>query len=252
MTQLWKSLNKICPKFKSSLPTAKLNHQGKLVSSPQQLKQLLITEYKDRLRTRPIRPDLVNLRERKMKIFDLCMKFSKLNKIQKFNINNLECALSDLKTNKSRDPQGYINEIFKKNVIGSNLKESFLIMFNRLKCESNFPKFMLYSNITTVHKKGSILDLRNSRGVSRTNSIRSIFMRMLYNIKYKSIDANMSDGQMGGRKNKGCNNNLFIINGIIYDSLKSRKSKPVLLQIYDYAQMFNATQLEQALIDLFN
>ena len=62
----------------------------------------------------------------------------------------------------------------------------------------------------------------------------------------------MSDGQMGGRKGKGCRNNLFIINGLIYDALKSDKAKPLLIQIYDYRQMFDAINLEQALIDLFN
>ena len=62
----------------------------------------------------------------------------------------------------------------------------------------------------------------------------------------------MSDGQMGGRKGKGCRNKSFIINGIIYDALKSDKAKPLLIQIYDYRQMFDAINLEQALIDLFN
>ena len=54
----------------------------------------------------------------------------------------------------------------------------------------------------------------------------------------------MSDSQMGGRKGKGCRNNIFIINGIINYVLRSRKKKPVMLQIYDYAQMFD-TDMEK-------
>ena len=57
---------------------------------------------------------------------------------------------------------------------------------------------------------------------------------------------------MGAGKNKGCKNNIFIINGIIHEVLKSKKMKPVLLQIYDYAQMFDSVDLEQALSDLYD
>ena len=62
----------------------------------------------------------------------------------------------------------------------------------------------------------------------------------------------MSDCQMGARKSKGCKNNIFIVNGIIHDVLKSKKNKPIVLQIYDYAQMFDSINLEQALSDIFD
>lgn len=77
-------------------------------------------------------------------------------------------------------------------------------------------------------------------------------MRLIYNEKYPKIDKNMSDCQMGGRKRKGCRNNIFIINGIIHDVMSSKKKKPALLQIYDYRQMFDAINLEQALSDIFD
>ena len=77
-------------------------------------------------------------------------------------------------------------------------------------------------------------------------------MRLIYNIKYPTIDKNMSDCQMGARKKKGCKNNIFIINGIIHDVLKSKKMKPILLQIYDYAQMFDSIDLQEAIIDIYN
>ena len=54
----------------------------------------------------------------------------------------------------------------------------------------------------------------------------------------------MSDCQMGARKRKSCKNNIFIINGIIHDVMKSKKMKPVLLQINDYEQMFDSIDLQ--------
>ena len=77
-------------------------------------------------------------------------------------------------------------------------------------------------------------------------------MRMIYNDKYPVIDSNMSDCQMGARKNKGCKNNIFIVNGIIHDVLSSKNMKPVLLQIYDYAQMFDSISLMQAVSDVYD
>ena len=70
-------------------------------------------------------------------------------------MEDLEAALSHLKNNKSRDYEGYVNEIFKNDVIGSDLKKSLLVMFNSLKKENLIPLFMNFANVTTVPKKGS-------------------------------------------------------------------------------------------------
>ena len=53
---------------------------------------------------------------------------------------------------------------------------------------------------------------------------------------------------MPGRsqKQKGCRNNILIINGIIHDII-SKMKQPALLQIYDYRQMFDAIGLQEAL-----
>ena len=56
-------------------------------------------------------------------------------------MKDLEKALNDLKRNKSRDHEGFINEIFKLDVIGEDLKKSRLIMFNKLKKEQMIPSF---------------------------------------------------------------------------------------------------------------
>jgi hypothetical protein len=41
------------------------------------------------------------------------MKLAHRRKSSDWSLSDLDKALSDLKNNKSRDPQGYINEIFK-------------------------------------------------------------------------------------------------------------------------------------------
>ena len=180
------------------------------------------------------------------------LKLAEARKSSPWKMYDLENALSNLKKNKSRDHEGLVNEIFKVDVIGDNLKKSLLIMFNELKQKRLIPSFMNYSNITTVPKKGPRIELKNERGIFRVSVLRSILMRLIYNEKYPVIDRNMSDCQMGARKGKGCKNNIFIVNGIIHDVMKSVKMKPILLQIYDYAQMFDSINLEQAISDIYD
>ena len=250
--KVWKLLNSLWPKCPVSLPTAKINHKGKITSAPAALKKLLAKEYRERLRTRPMRSDMKQLIQYKKRIFQTKMRLAERNKSKMWTISDLELALRNLKTKKSRDPEGLINEIFKKDVIGTDLKNSMLMMFNRIKEEKLIPKFLNKTNVTTVPKKGSRLKLENERGIFRVSVLRNILMRLIYNQKYPEIDSNMSDCQMGGRKDKGCRNNIFIINGIIHDVMSARNKEPVLLQIYDYRQMFDAIFLEEAISDLYD
>ena len=252
MSQMWKLLKKLCPKFGRSLPTAKRNHRGKIVSGEREIKILLAKEYKERLRSRPIRPDMKSMEYRKKIIFQMKMKIAQSKKSPDWTMQNLEDVLSKLKNNKCRDYDGLINEIFKLNVIGEDLKKSLLVMCNQLRKEGLIPKLMNIANITTVPKKGSRLILKNERGIFRVSVIRYILMSLIYDSKYPGIDRKMSDCQMGGRRGKGCKNNIFIVNGIIHEVLQSRKMKPVVLQFYDYSQMFDSINLQEAISDIFD
>ena len=213
---------------------------------------MLAKEYKERLRSRPVRPDFTENEQRKKMIFELKLKMASSKQSPDWSMTDLEKALKYLKKNKSRDHEGFLNEIFKLEVIGDDLKHSLLIMFNKMKKEQMISEFLNYSNITTVPKRGSRLLLTNERGIFRCSVTRSILMRLIYNTKYSEIDRNMSDCQMGGRKGKSCRNNIFIINGIIHDVMKSKKKKPVLLQQYDYSQMFDSMNLQKAISDVYD
>ena len=62
----------------------------------------------------------------------------------------------------------------------------------------------------------------------------------------------MLDRNVGGRKNRSCINHIFVINGIIHETVKSKKNSPVTIQIYDYKQMFDSMNLQEAVSDLFD
>ena len=250
--EMWKLNSKLWPKTSTCLLIAKKNFKGKLLSSPRDIKNLLFLEYKNRLRPRPLRPDLDYITKNKKKIFKRKMALAKSRKSDPWKMEDLNKALNNLKTKKARDSEGFLNEIFKLEVIGDDLKTSLLVLFNKLKSEKLIPQIFNVTNITTIPKSGSRTDPRNERGIFRVSVLRYILMRLIYDMKYETIDEKMTDCQMGARKNKGCKNNIFVVNGIIHEAMNTKGGKPVVLQIYDYQQMFDSIDLEKALSDIYN
>ena len=173
-------------------------------------------------------------------------------KSKDWTMKDLDKVLHSLKKNKSRDPEGLANEIFRDPIIGINLKKSLLVMANRIKKCLMIPKFMKKANVTTIPKGGSKLLLKNERGIFRLSIIRSILMKLIYNQKYEIIDKNMSDSNVGGRKGRGCRDHIFVINGVINHQLASKSKTPLAIQIFDYRQMFDSMSLEEAANDLFD
>ena len=94
--QVWKTLNKLWPKFGISVPSAKKDHKGKLVLAPSKLKKLLAKVYKGRLRTRPVRPDLGSLEKRRSRILKMKLKLAKSRSSSPWSMAELERALMDL------------------------------------------------------------------------------------------------------------------------------------------------------------
>ena len=122
LQQMWKLSKKLWPKSRITLPTAKRNQRGKIVSGPREIRSVLAREYKDRLRSRPLRPDLAGLKKRKKLIFKMKIKLAQAKSSPDWTMSDLDKALANLKNNKSRDAEGYINEIFKSGVVDCKKK----------------------------------------------------------------------------------------------------------------------------------
>ena len=222
LTEMWKLKKKLWPKAPSSLPAAKINHLGKLVSTAADIKKTMIKEYKERLGPRPLQPMMK--KHFKNKSISLKLILAKENKSPDFSMKELETVLKSTKTGKARDPEGMVREIFKPNVIGDNMKVSLLYMLNLVKEEGEFPIFKRRANISTIPKKTkSRFHLKNERGIFLVNIIRGIFMKILYRRKVNLLDSNMSDSIVGGRKDKSSINHIWVLNGIIHEQLSSIK-----------------------------
>ena len=96
-------------------------------------------------------------------------------------MNDMNVILSNLKSNKARDPHGFINELFSPGVIGSDLQLSLLQLLNKTKHEMRIPEFMKFINISSIYKnKNCKLDMNSYRGIFIVNCFRSILMKLIY------------------------------------------------------------------------
>ena len=209
---LWAINKKLFPRNSETLPFAKKDLEGKLVSSQTELKKLYLETYVTRLRHRPMKPQFEHLKTLKEELCTKRLEIAKLRRSDPWSKEHLKTVLTGLKAGKARDPHQLINEIFKPGVAGLDFQASFLLMANQIKNQIFIPKFMQYANIVTIYKgKGSKLELDNDRGIFLVNIFRSIIMKMVYNNKYPIVDQNMSDSNVGARKSKKYQKSYFCV-----------------------------------------
>ena len=93
------------------------------------------------------------------------------------------------KKEKARDPHGWINELFRYEAAGNNLKLSLLHMFNGMKKTNEIPEFVRLADISTIYKgKGPKNELINERGIFVVTILRSILMKLIYFDYYYILD----------------------------------------------------------------
>ena len=153
----------------------------------------------------------------KKELWKLNLEQLKKTKSPSWTPKDLERALLDLKTIKTRDPHGLLNEIFKKDYAGENLKAGILSLMNLVKDELFIPDFFKHSNITSIQKKqGAKADsMENERGLFVQSLFKRVLENLIFNDKRESLQRGMSTSNIGGRKNKSSCDHLFVAHEII-------------------------------------
>ena len=248
---MWKIKSKVCKRV-CDPPMAKKDSKGNLITAPSQLKQLYIDEYVHRLRHREIKSSLDTLKSLKEDLWDRRFKVLSESGSPDWTPEDVEAVLIKMKHNKSRDPLGFVNELFMPGVCGPDLINAITLLANSSKNQVTTPSMLKPTDISTIYKnKGSRFDLVNDRGIFNLVTFRKIIDRLIYNDKYDGIDRNMSCSNVGGRKERNIRNHLFIVYGVI-NSVMNNESPPVDLQFYDLKQCFDAMWLEESMNDLFD
>ena len=249
--KLWKLKRKLCP-MSIEPPMVKKDDSGRLLTSPNGLKKLYLEAYRNRLRQRDMKAELMDVYFLKEELWKSRMIELDKQKTCEWAPSELKHSLKSLKSNKTPDPNGMINEIFKDGCIGSDLEQALLHFFNGIKEHMYLPDFVIKQNISSIYKnKGSRMEIKNERGIFVLTTLKKILDKLLYFDLHEDIDNNMSDSNIGARSGRQVKDHLFIIYGII-NSVICGNEPCIDIQIYDLKQAFDSLWLTDCMIDLFD
>ena len=100
-------------------------------------------------------------------------------------------------------------------------------------------------NISSIHKKkGSLNQFGSYRGVFRVQVLRNILEKLIYNDEYKRVDANLTDCNVGARKERNIRDNIFVLDAIMNEAVNGSK-EAVDIAIYDIEKCFDALWVEE-------
>ena len=172
----------------------------------------------ERVRHRQIHPDLKDLQALKELLCKKRLDLVKHVKSKPWNLQDLDKVLQQLKKKKCRDPKRDINELFKSEAAGHDLKLSILHIMNRAKYLLEVPDMMKDVNVVMIPKAGNknMHYIQNQRRIFLISVYRSILMKLLLKDEYKTIDSFMPDSNVGGRKGRRAQDHIFIVNGISF------------------------------------
>ena len=246
---LWKLKKKLSPKCRDP-PTAMVDREGNLVTSNEAIEAIAIETYKKRLENRAMKDELKQLQNDKENVCKLRLKLSSKRKTPDWTMDQLNTVLKNLKKNKSRDPLGYANELFQEGAAGDDLKQATLVLVNRIKNEQIYPEALEVYDISSIYKnKGKRNSFENYRGIFRVPIFRSILDRLIYNDEYQKVDDNLSDCNVGARKNRNIRDNIFVLNAIT-NSVVNGKEESVDVQLFDVDKCFDSLWVEECINDI--
>ena len=87
-------LKTLCPKLKKTLPAAKRNHDGKIISGQKEMKISSAKECKNTLRQQPVRKEFKSTKLRRKKMIQMKMRVANSSKTDPWTMRDLERALS--------------------------------------------------------------------------------------------------------------------------------------------------------------
>ena len=247
---LWKLKKKLRPTIPDP-PAAMKDSNGKLVTSVIEVNKIEVNHFKKVLENKEIKPELATYQKERE---DLCMKRLeevKKNKTPPWKMEDLLIVLKQLKKKKSRDPLGYANELFDPNTSGNDLLEAILKLMNKIKSDQVFPDCLRLCNVSKIYKrKGSRCEMDSYRGVFRIEALRNILDLLMYNDEYATIDANLTDCNVGSRKRRNIRDNIFVL-GAVMNSAKNNNSEPIDVNVYDVHKCFDELWLQESINDLY-
>ena len=246
-SNFWKMKKSLFPEV-GDPPIAKRNNAGTLVTSKSSILSLYLETFKTRLSPAIMNQDYEEIYQWKEELWRRRMMLMKEKKTPPWKMTQLNKAM---KLNKARDPHGISNDLFKEDVVGNDLKEALLKLFNMIREEQFIPDFFNLSNITTISKPGSKQDMNNQRGIFGMTVWKRILENLLYDELYEIIDDNMSESNIGGRRKRMAKDHLFLVYGVINEVING-DGNPVEIMVMDIEKAYDKLNLRNSLNDIID
>jgi hypothetical protein len=150
-------------------------------------------------------------------------------------------AVRDLKLNKSCGLDGTMAEMLK---CGSDIAVPFLTkLFNVIFDKSIFPSEWSKAIIVPIHKKGSLHEVDNYRGVSLLNVVSKCYTKVLNKRLLTWLDTNnvITECQAGFRKQYSTIDQIFNLNALVQKTL-ARKGRKLYVAFVDFKKAFDSVK----------
>ena len=146
--ELWKLKKRLCPDIRDP-PSAMLDENENLLTTNKAIQERAVKVFSTRLEANPIKEHLKEFEAETNRLCEERLKECKLIKTDPWDENDLKEAIKQLDKEKSCDPEGFANKIFKEDVAGTDLFKAVLKLMNLMKERQVFPKVLEKCNITT-------------------------------------------------------------------------------------------------------
>ena len=161
--------------------------------------------------------------------------FQELN--MPFTHEELIKSIKQLKNNKAGGPDMHLNEFF---IHGKDILVPYLVtLFNKIFELGYFPETWSDGFIVPLHKKGSLNDVNNYRGITLLSALGKLFTRVLNNrlTDWAEKYSVYIESQAGFRSNMGTSDNIFALHGLITHMLNSKQQ--LFCAFVDFSKAFD-------------
>ncbi len=153
------------------------------------------------------------------------------------NIDEIRKAIKQLKHNKSPGMDQLINEYFIHGV--SELSPYLLKLFNKLLDLGIFPSQWSNGLVVPLHKKGSIHEAENYRGITLLSVLGKLFTRILNNrlTNWAETYGVYVEAQGGFRKGLGTTDSIYVLHNLITWCINHKRK--LYCAFVDYSKAFD-------------
>ena len=153
---------------------------------------------------------------------------------------------SKLKKRKAPDMEGWTYEMVIN--AGDDLDNSIIMMINTLWERYEVPKEWNKMTIQPIDKTSGWLQMTEKRGLFLTNIVSKCVEKILFTRREDTMIEKLSPYQNGGLKGRSIQDNLFLVNHIIYHYKKSKND--LYLLFADIQKCFDNLWLRDSIIEL--